>query len=101
MQSPDVLAPIREFLKLESASGILLVGAAILALVFALPLGSRWNARPVRGTDIAWAGAIAVALAVFLAVGEPGGGTAHATAFEWVAAFGFCTLNPPPCNASR
>ena len=31
----DMLAPIREFLKLESASGILLVGAAALALIFA------------------------------------------------------------------
>jgi len=31
----DMLAPIREFLKLESSGGILLVGAAILALVFA------------------------------------------------------------------
>ena len=31
----DMLWPIREFLKLESSGGILLVGAAILALVFA------------------------------------------------------------------
>ena len=31
----DMLAPIREFLKLESAGGILLVGAAVLALIFA------------------------------------------------------------------
>ena len=35
MQMPDMLAPVREFLKLESAGGILLVGAAILALVLA------------------------------------------------------------------
>lgn len=32
---PDVLAPIREFLKLESAGGILLLGAAVLALICA------------------------------------------------------------------
>lgn len=31
----DMLTPIRGFLKLESSSGILLVGAAILALIFA------------------------------------------------------------------
>jgi len=35
MEKPDVLAPIREFLKLESSGGILLLGAAILALIFA------------------------------------------------------------------
>lgn len=35
MQMPDVLSPIREFLKLESSGGILLVGAAVFALVCA------------------------------------------------------------------
>lgn len=35
MQMPDMFSPIRGFLKLESSSGILLVGAAVFALVCA------------------------------------------------------------------
>ena len=62
----------------------------ILALVFALPLSSRWNARPVRGTDIAWAGAIAVALAVFLAVGHPDGGRDTNPFSHWIPSLVGC-----------
>lgn len=41
---PNVLAPIREFLKLESAGGILLLGAAVLALVCAnTPLAAYYG----------------------------------------------------------
>lgn len=48
MQMPDMLAPVREFLKLESASGIMLVGAAILALVFANTPLDRLYAELIR-----------------------------------------------------
>lgn len=44
MPMPNVLAPIREFLKLESAGGILLLGAAVLALVCAnTPLAAYYG----------------------------------------------------------
>jgi len=48
MQMPDVLAPIREFLKLESAGGILLLVAAALALVFANTPLDHYYAELVR-----------------------------------------------------
>ncbi len=44
----DVLAPIREFFKLESSGGILLVGAAILALIFANTPLDKFYAELVR-----------------------------------------------------
>ncbi len=48
MQSPDVLAPIREFLKLESSGGILLLSAALLALVFANTPLNRFYEELIR-----------------------------------------------------
>jgi EamA domain-containing membrane protein RarD len=46
----------------------------IMALVFALPLSARWNARPIHRRDLVWAVVLALALAGFLFLGNPDGG---------------------------
>ena len=63
----------------------------ITALVFALPLAARWNARPIGRSALAWAGAIAVALATFLVVGDPGGGVDTATFGHWLPSIIGCS----------
>ena len=56
----------------------------ITSLVFSLPLSARWNSRPIRRRDLGWAGIVAGALAVFLLVGDPGGGRNANTFGHWV-----------------
>ncbi len=64
----------------------------IMALVFALPLAARWNARPISRGAVAWAGAIALALATFLVVGDPGGGVDVATIKQWLPSIIGCSI---------
>ena len=58
------------------AVGSLLVVQPVLVttLVFALPLGARWNHRTITRREIGWAIALCVALAVFLLASDPEGG---------------------------
>ena len=68
------------------AAGSLLVVQPILVttLVFALPLGARWNHRRITRRDVMWAVALCVALAVFLLASHPSGGH-DVTAFrDWL-----------------
>lgn len=68
-----------------AVGSILVVQPLLIAsLVFALPLSARWNARPIRAHELGWAAAIAVALATFLVVGNPGGGVDINPFREWV-----------------
>lgn len=62
----------------------------IAALVFALPISARWNARPIRRSDLGWAVVIALALVTFLLVGNPGGGRATNTFGHWVPSIIAC-----------
>ena len=74
------------------AAGSLLVVQPLLigALVFALPLGARWNARVITRGQIAWALAITVALATFLLAGHPEGGIDVAPFREWWSSVAIC-----------
>ena len=56
----------------------------ITSLLFSLPLSARWNGRPIRRRDLGWAGLVAGALAVFLLVGDPGGGRNVNSFGHWV-----------------
>jgi drug/metabolite transporter (DMT)-like permease len=58
------------------AAGSLLVVQPILVttLVFALPLGARWNHRHITRREVLWAVGLCAALAVFLLASDPEGG---------------------------
>ncbi len=64
----------------------------ITSLVFSLPLSARWNARPIRRRDLAWAGVIAGGLAIFLLVGNPGGGRNRNDFAHWLPSVVACGL---------
>lgn len=64
----------------------------IAALVFALPLSARWNARPIHQREIGWAVAIAIALALFLVVGNPDGGRDVTRFADWVPSLVGCGI---------
>jgi len=67
------------------AAGTLLVVQPILVttLVFALPLGARWNGRRITRSEIGWAVALCVALAVFLLASRPDAGPDIAPFDQW------------------
>lgn len=94
------------------AVGSLIVVEPLLvtALVFALPLGARWNGRSITRTQMLWAAALSAALAGFLIVGDPDGGKNVQPFQEWfssivtcgvimVVAGGFALLVGPPMRA--
>ena len=74
-----------------SVGSILVVQPLLItSLVFALPISARLNARPIRRRDLGWAVVIALALATFLLVGNPGGGRATNTFRHWVPSIIAC-----------
>lgn len=62
----------------------------VLSLLFALPLAARWNQRPIARSELVWAGALCVALAVFMLAGNPDGGVDVAPIGKWVAPLVAC-----------
>jgi drug/metabolite transporter (DMT)-like permease len=70
--------------------GSLLVVQPLLvaALIFALPIGAWWSKRRLTRTDWIWAGALTLALAAFMIVGEPTQGVDHAPAGDWLLVAG-------------
>lgn len=74
------------------AVGSLLVVQPILVttLVFALPLGARWNHRRIARREIGWAVALCVALAVFLLASNPEGGVDVMRFRAWVPSVVVC-----------
>ncbi len=75
------------------AGSILVVQPLLItSLVFSLPLSARWNGRPIRRRDLVWAGVIAGALAVFLLVGNPGGGHTANSFGHWLPSVVACGL---------
>jgi drug/metabolite transporter (DMT)-like permease len=58
----------------------------VTALLFALPLGARWNHRHMARADWVWAVLLAVSLAIFVVVGQPTRGMARASITAWLHA---------------
>ncbi len=58
----------------------------VTALLFALPLGARWNHRHMARADWVWAVLLALALAVFVVVGQPTRGFPRASITAWLHA---------------
>jgi drug/metabolite transporter (DMT)-like permease len=75
------------------AAGSLLVVQPILVttLVFALPLGARWNHRVISRREVLWAVALCGGLAVFLLAGTPEGGHDVAPFRDWLPALLTCS----------
>lgn len=67
------------------AVGSLLVVQPVLVttLVFALPLGARWNRRRITRRQMLWALALGIALAVFILSGHADGGVNVAPLAAW------------------
>ncbi len=74
------------------AVGSLLVVQPLLVttLVFALPLGARWNRRRITRSQMLWALTLGIALAVFIVSSHPDGGADVAPFAAWRSAFVVC-----------
>ena len=74
------------------AAGSLLIVQPVLitTLVFALPLGARWNQRVITRGQIIWALALSAALATFLLVGHPQGGNDISPLHDWWSSIFVC-----------
>ncbi|WP_138731774.1 DMT family transporter [Modestobacter excelsi] len=59
----------------------------VTTVLFALPLGARWAHRRLSRSDWAWAGVLVVALAAFVATGEPTAGDDTAGWRSWLPAW--------------
>jgi hypothetical protein len=58
----------------------------VCALLFALPLGARWNHRRMARSDWVWAVLLALSLAIFVVVGRPTRGNPRASITSWLHA---------------
>ena len=56
----------------------------VTTLLFALPLSARWNRRRISRSELWWATALIVAIAVFVVAGDPGGGVDVAPFGDWL-----------------
>ncbi len=74
-----------------AVGSLLIVQPLLIAtLVFALPLGARWNAHVITRREIAWALAITITLAAFLLSGHPEGGHDVAPLADWWSSIAVC-----------
>ncbi len=86
----DVGAYFLEAAALANGSIVLVQTLLVSGLLFALPLSAIGRTSRPRRSDWVAAGAVGLGIAVFLGVGDPHGGSGHATAVEWTLAFSFC-----------
>ena len=59
----------------------------VTTVLFALPLGARWERRRLRRSDWGWAALLALALTAFVVTGDPTAGVDSAGWREWVPAW--------------
>jgi hypothetical protein len=71
-------------LALDDGSVLLVMSLQVTALLFALPIYSRFARHPVTRREWMWAVLLAVALAIVIAVGQPVGGQQRATGGTWL-----------------
>jgi drug/metabolite transporter (DMT)-like permease len=62
------------------------------SVVFALPLGARFEHKPVSRPEILGALAVAAGLGAFLVLADPGGGVDNASATAWVVSFAIAAV---------
>jgi drug/metabolite transporter (DMT)-like permease len=62
------------------------------SVVFALPLGARFEHKPVSRPEILGALAVTAGLGAFLVLADPGGGVDNASATAWVVSFGVAAV---------
>jgi drug/metabolite transporter (DMT)-like permease len=62
----------------------------VASVVFALPLGAKFSGQRIRRVDIGAAALVVAALAAFLLIAEPSGGSDDAPLNEWLVAGGIC-----------
>ncbi|MCB0924049.1 MAG: DMT family transporter [Mycobacterium sp.] len=68
---------------------VLLVQALLVtSMLFALPLSARFSGRPITRSQLVWALALTIAIAVVVTVGDPAAGQSRASTqtWAWVAA---------------
>lgn len=71
-------------LALDDGSVLLVMSLQVTALLFALPIYSRFARQPVTRREWIWAVLLAVALAIVIAVGQPLGGQQRAMGTTWL-----------------
>ncbi|MEE6176783.1 DMT family transporter [Mycobacterium sp. 050134] len=69
---------------LDKGSVLLVMSLQVTALLFALPIYSRFTRHPVTRQEWMWAVLLAAALAVVIAVGQPAGGQEHGALTSWL-----------------
>jgi drug/metabolite transporter (DMT)-like permease len=62
------------------------------SVVFALPLGARFEHKPVSRPEILGALAVTAGLGAFLVLADPGGGVDNASATAWVVSFAIAAV---------
>ena len=80
-------------LALDDGSVLLVMSLQVTALLFALPVYSRFARHPVTRREWMWAVLLAAALAIVIAVGQPMGGQERATGSTWLVVA--LVLGPP------
>lgn len=86
----DVGAYFLEALALANGSIVLVQTLLVSGLLFALPLSAIGRSTKPGRSDWVAAAAVAIGIAVFLGVGDPGDGHYRATTLDWVLTFGIC-----------
>src|SRR4051794_11352247 len=75
---------------LSSGSLLIVQPLLVTSLVFALPLGARWNHRRLSRREIGWAVALCLALATFILASHADGGVDVAPLSDWLPAIVTC-----------
>jgi drug/metabolite transporter (DMT)-like permease len=81
--SADVAGYVAQAAALGLGSLLLVQPLLVTSLLFALPLGARWAGRRLTRADWTWSVLLALALALFVATGEPTAGVDRAGAGAW------------------
>ncbi|PZA23017.1 hypothetical protein DMO24_02240 [Modestobacter versicolor] len=83
----DVAGYVAQAAALGLGSLLLVQPLLVTTVLFALPLGARWAGRRLHRSDWVWAAVLALALAAFVATGDPTAGVDSAGWRAWVPAW--------------